>query len=577
MVVVRSGSSNRVSLPGWGRYLRRNLLKRIFLGAAILLVIMQRMMIDQYHQLQQQVQFSKTFNEAFTYERRQTDTFPSNNPVAVDQKISAQLQQSNKSKSYPESPKKGELRMKPQVLGQKNQVQRTINKPEPAFPAIPSQLEDLASSSYNVTTLYDQTPDLSTFPEWIQTYVKWHQDVRKKYPGMKLFTDPQAPKVLVRLCLGRCGGLHDRLGQLPWDLYLANQTGRVLLMGWYCPMALEEFMVPNVLDWSIPDEVAWNGVCTDVHTDATHESKVKNIPKFFEGYSEVNPNQLFWKTELDICIERANTGEYKDEKVLRHILLGHVAEEELEQRLAALGQTPKIHEAPIFGALFWLFFKPSPPVDLQFRRSLSSVQLEPNYYSAVHCRVRHPKAFPQNSSLHRLADRLDRNGLPWKGEARSFALDTATRALSCSMNISQDPIYFLSDSSDLAQHVAVDLKNQSWLRQYPGMIDPSLQSVVNHSQGVFSREVSEANFHIDRQKKHKTTEYYGTFLDLLFVVHAKCVTYGIGYYAVFATKISGTECKLIYQEEEWGKSGGSVKAKKTPVCTDDMWYHKPVA
>ena len=57
------------------------------------------------------------------------------------------------------------------------------------------------------------------------------------------------------------------------------------------------------------------------------------------------------------------------------------------------------------------------------------------------------------------------------------------------------------------------------------------------------------------------------------------IEYGIVYYRmlVFATKISGTECKLIYEEGAWGRSGVMVKDKKTPVCTDDMGYHKRVA
>jgi hypothetical protein len=97
------------------------------------------------------------------------------------------------------------------------------------------------------------------------------------------------------------------------------------------------------------------------------------------------------------------------------------------------------------------------------------------------------------------------------------------------MNITQDPIYFLIDSSDLVRHVAFQLQDMSWLRQHPRIIDHSLQSVVNHLKGVFSRDVPVANFHIDRQKGRATTGYFGTFLDLLFVVHAKCVTCGVGY------------------------------------------------
>lgn len=35
-------------------------------------------------------------------------------------------------------------------------------------------------------------------------------------------------------------------------------------------------------------------------------------------------------------------------------------------------------------------------------------------------------------------------------------------------------------------------------------------------------------------------------------MHARCVIYGIGYYAVFGAKISGTECQHLYQKEAWG-------------------------
>jgi len=60
--------------------------------------------------------------------------------------------------------------------------------------------------------------------------------------------------------MGRCGGLHDRLGQLPWDIYLAMRLKRVLLISWQRPRALENFLLPPeankdtlVIDWTIPE------------------------------------------------------------------------------------------------------------------------------------------------------------------------------------------------------------------------------------------------------------------------------------------------------------------------------------
>ena len=52
-----------------------------------------------------------------------------------------------------------------------------------------------------------------------------------------------------------CGGVHERLGQLPWDLYLVNQTNRILFLWWENPL-LEDYLIPNaLLDWSIPPAV----------------------------------------------------------------------------------------------------------------------------------------------------------------------------------------------------------------------------------------------------------------------------------------------------------------------------------
>ena len=113
--------------------------------------------------------------------------------------------------------------------------------------------------------------------------------------------------------------------------------------------------------------------------------------------------------------------------------------------------------------------------------------------------------------MHQLGDKANKFWLSWQGDVRSFALDTLMWALSSSMNNSQDPIYFLSDSSDLVPHVAFELKDKSWLRQRPGTIDRSGQSVVNHLQGAFSRDMSLANYYIDWKKGHSTTGYYGKY------------------------------------------------------------------
>jgi len=53
-----------------------------------------------------------------------------------------------------------------------------------------------------------------TMPRWVSDYIAFHNEIRSRFPGAQLFTDPEAPKILMRICLGLCGGLNDRLGHL---------------------------------------------------------------------------------------------------------------------------------------------------------------------------------------------------------------------------------------------------------------------------------------------------------------------------------------------------------------------------
>ena len=216
---------------------------------------------------------------------------------------------------------------------------------------------------------------LESLPQWIQTYVKWHNEMRNQFPGKDLLEHPQGPKILIRTCLGLCGGLHDRLGQLPWDLYLANITQRVLLLHWHRPVPLEYFLVPNnnshdddnenenkiVLDWRVPKDVAGffprntntnnnnnnNNIghkiqqqqqtTTSTTTTTTTREEMRIVRNgyrdLFQGYNADHPTQEFWENELPQALHRAIYGSFTNDRVLRHRLLGHLGESILEERL----------------------------------------------------------------------------------------------------------------------------------------------------------------------------------------------------------------------------------------------------
>ncbi|GKY91959.1 hypothetical protein MPSEU_000167500 [Mayamaea pseudoterrestris] len=455
------------------------------------------------------------------------------------------------------------------------------------FSLVSQQREQLKRSN-NQTANYSILPS-STLPAWIQNYLEWHQQERAKFPGNALFDDPDAPKLLIRTCLGLCGGLNDRLGQLPWDLYLANQTGRLLLLHWHRPVALEEFLLPAELNWRVPRTAS--GFFGSPRVSIQGMQVVRNIKELFQGYEqqEVGPEPVFWETQFDAAMKRATEGEFKDVKVLRHRLLGHLGEDKLEERLRALGETDMLHQSSTYGNIFRMFFRLHPKVQLELENVLSTLRLRPtlqptdhflnahnydhfSYYSGVHCRVRHPKATPKDVLVKgKHQDHpADKTGLPWEGETRDFAIETATHALQCAKTLAQskdEPIYFFADSNDLVRFMSHELNDATFMRVNETLLrDPiarNAQEVVQ-SMHVVARNVQLENAHIDRQKGRDAPSYYGTFIDLYLAMYARCITYGIGYYAILATRISGTQCKLLYTEETWG--GDAKKRQTAAMC-----------
>jgi hypothetical protein len=448
------------------------------------------------------------------------------------------------------------------TMGQETQSQR--------LPGVQNSLS--SSSSTPLKLLYEDPPALSEFPSWIRDYVKWHQQVRKDFPGMELLSNPRAPPLLVRTCLGSCGGLHDRIGQLPWDIYLAYKTKRVLLIAWLRPKSLENYLVPSgLLNWTIPEEA---------HFGFHDMRRARNLTELFQGFPEDHPTEDFFEKDVEVAIQRATVGNFSNIHILRHRLLGHLGQDNLEKRLEAHMDNPQsIHQTPLFGNIFWLFFKPSKPVHEKTKRIMSELQLKPNDYAAVHCRVRHPKSFTYGANIKGKNSPYpaDKSGLPWEGETREAALGVAFNALQCASSSiigtlpSSNQVYFLSDSNDLVRHVTKELPSSNassfnWtLPQLQQLVtQDTTQNNDKNRINVIGRDTPEQNAHIDRNKGRPAEEYYDTFVDLLIVMHARCVIYGIGYYAAFGAKVSGTSCRYLYQQEAWG----ATAVKEAEICPE---------
>jgi len=432
------------------------------------------------------------------------------------------------------------------------------------------------STSNNETLITGGSRDRATrnlsqsLPIWIQEYMSWHRHMRSQYPGQAILTDPNAPPVLVRICLGLCGGLHDRLGQLPLDLYIANQTRRILLIKWIKPHSLEEFLVPSLsststldhgIDWTFPLGVpGWGTGCNTLNECAKQVRSQPQIPGNI-AETRLDSNTSF-ETLLDQGIDLLN-GKMKKIKAVTFQIMGHLSEDVLERKLQQLGETDMIHTTSTFGTLFHTFFQPHPNIQKEITSIRQQYNLIPGTYTVAHVRVRHPKAYNKGMRFNNeFVSNADKLGLPFEGHFRDLAIRMASRAIACAATlpgVASQPIYFMADESELVRFVTRDLVNATTAALNPSLHHHDNNDNVNETAryvmfkyNVVARDQNVKNAHIDKNKGRPPEDYYGTFVDLYLGIEARCVAFGIGNYAMFATKISGTKCKIRYAREIWG-------------------------
>mmetsp|Transcript_23641 Transcript_23641/g.49513 ORF Transcript_23641/g.49513 Transcript_23641/m.49513 type:complete len:437 (-) Transcript_23641:793-2103(-) len=361
----------------------------------------------------------------------------------------------------------------------------------------------------------------SQLPKWLADYFEWHIAMRKKYPGTEILTDPNAPGLLIKACAYKCGGLHDRLGGLGWDLYFANQTRRIFMIHWCIPAPIEHYLVPNMVDWTLPwsedashlwDERLFSNT-TEMHIHC--DRAVGEWKGLFDGYVEYMQGEDFWEKNIDLALDRAVHGNYSKVKILRYKVLG--VDQRLEQRLSARhNETDPIAWTDAFPAAFWTLFKPSEglqsELDGAFRHLGISAPFDhsaPPFY-AIHARIRHPRGHMEQPIESKIGEGggPDKHGLGWEegSSTRQFAIRVAQHALTCAQEVQskRHPLhvpshFFYADSEDLVTYMGEEY-------EYAGV----------HVLNMTGVEV----LHIDRQQQRAPRSYYSAFIDLFIAAQA---------------------------------------------------------
>ena len=170
----------------------------------------------------------------------------------------------------------------------------------------------------------------------------------------------------------------------------------------------------------------------------------------------------------------------------------------------------------VFRDLFYSVFEPSPPVAKLVKEKMISVNLVPGKFSTSQYRafyaIEHKKDMKQELEL----------------------IQKSRNALNCASKLQPgDPIFFASDSQ-----IAVKFAQ-------------NMSKTTGRKILTFDGE-NEA-LHLDKKYQWKSgnvSDFYPTFVDLLIMAEAKCMSHGVGGYGRFANLLSiDVSCVIRHDNE----------------------------
>jgi hypothetical protein len=356
------------------------------------------------------------------------------------------------------------------------------------------------ASSLLLQQLATTTSNNNTLPDFFIEYQEWHANQLKELKGNPdLWKDK---KYLIMECyhfeIGvkylRCGGLSDRLRNLPLLLWLAHKSERILFIAWTKPMPLELFLEP-------PPAAAAGG--------GKHQHQLDwRIPL------ELKPHLVGRKgVMLKMCKQSVATAGLSD-----RILRVNVGDDSTGSELFT--KKTQLQYDDVFHSLFRSMFRPVPRLQAKLTAKLAAHELVEATYAAAHLRLRYKYYYTptqediQKDTLH--------------------ALQCASQAFPGA------PILFATDYADantVAQQIA---------QQY---VERGLRVITLEQQGADADESSTSFLHFDEDQAwigRKPEEYDSTFLDLLLLGESKCVSYGVGGYGLFGMRLShgATSCGI---------------------------------
>ena len=445
----------------------------------------------------------------------------------------------------------------------------------------------------------------TTLPQWMKDYFDWHRNQTSTLNETNWFL-PDRPKYLLLRCSkssSRCGGLSDRLKPLPLFVVaaaLSKPKPRLLWILWERPAQLEEFLVPNEINWTVPLYVR-NYLKPDRNLKLNNDRnkkknnnnkeenerlgrlqrlrRLKNITldntiteSLVNGLYKTN-NQPSYddKTIVECRIQNSDGGARAYQMIIEYefrqsknqsssstggLLNYQDKDKQYKDIVGALIEPLEIRGdqsyRKFYHDLFRVFFTPSKPIQNLVDAKLKAGNLIPGQFIGSHYRglyARQQKEAKEQINNDKSQVIETKESYTEKQRIREEAIrtvfDCATKLIQqqpSAGSIMQPPpaIYFASDSDTALEAV------QSYTPISSSQDDNNLPKVITFRQEKVSSSSSSAlagknNVHIDDTKdweKRPVSDFYPAFVDLLVMAESMCQLYGVGGFGSFASLLN---------------------------------------
>lgn len=338
-------------------------------------------------------------------------------------------------------------------------------------------------------------------------YFDWHRAVTKQLNE----SNSHDYKYLILTCEKdqRCGGISDRLQPLPFYVAAAARFGRVFLIRWEKPKQLEEFLLPNDINWTVP---SW-----------LHDTVgPRNIKRAQKGKDLTRHLQLSSKTIVQGRLQDSLGGTDRYQQIVEaDNCTSYIPNRRPDNQTAVMDQKlfrqqmGSIAYRNIYHDLFRSMFAPVPPLAQLLYQRLQSNNLIPGMYTAAHFRAYY--------------DTNDE-----KTVSGSWIQKWAINAVNCASVLQPgSPVYFSSDSKAAVEAV----------QEY----------ATTHNRSIVTFADEDDPLHIEKTtdwERRPASDFYATFADLLSLGSGRCLAYGSGGYGRYASLLSHrSSCSLQHGPE----------------------------